>query len=312
MVDGVIAPALGDGPARLIVPVEDVTLLAVDLPFAGRARRLAALPFAVEPFVAQPLEAVHLALGAEIAPRRHIAGVVSHDTMRGWIALAREAGLDGIAIVPDALALAMPDAGRWAVTRTADRVLVRRDDATGFALPAPLFDAAWTAAGRPPLDDAVAGDDVPLDLAQGPYAWAPRDRPWRRLGLVAAAGLAAHGLIAAADTLALRSIADRWRDETGAALVAAGAQPGDDPAAVAATLLPAAGGGGPASGFLPLLDRASRALPPGVVLTRIGYAADGSLALGLAGDARAAGAALSRAGLAVRPAGDGLTVRGGA
>jgi general secretion pathway protein L len=307
-----IAVADADGPAMLLVPVEEVTVLAVDLPFPGRARRLAALPFAVEPSIAQPLDEVHLALGAETAPRRHLVGVVAHATMREWRALAVAAGLDGLPIVPDALAFALPERGRWAALRQIDRVLARRDDGTGFALPVALFEAAWAAAGRPPLDEAAPATDIPLDLAQGAYGWAPKDRPWRRLAIVAGAGLAAHGLIAAADTLALRGIADRWRDETSAALVAAGAQPGDDPASVAATLLPVAGGGGPPSRFLPLLDRASRALPPGIVLTRVGYGADGSLSLGVSGDPATVSAALAAAGLIVRPTPDGLIVRGGA
>ena len=76
------------GPATVLVPSESVLLLAVDLPLASRAKRLAALPFAIEDRIADPLDAVHIALGAEIAPQRYLVAVVRHTLMLRWIELA--------------------------------------------------------------------------------------------------------------------------------------------------------------------------------------------------------------------------------
>ena len=56
------------GPATILVPTEQVRLLAVDLPLANHAKRLAALPFAIEDKIAEPLENVHIALGKELSP----------------------------------------------------------------------------------------------------------------------------------------------------------------------------------------------------------------------------------------------------
>src|SRR5689334_14006904 len=111
------APIIAEpgGPATVLVPTEQVRLLAVDLPVQGRARRLEALPFAIEDRIAEPLESVHIALGVELAPKRHLVGVVRHDVMADWVERAEAEGLGGARFVPDALALPLPTEGGWAV-----------------------------------------------------------------------------------------------------------------------------------------------------------------------------------------------------
>lgn len=270
----------------MLVPTEQVRLLVVDLPLASRAKRLQALPFAIEDQIAEPLESVHLALGAEITPRRYLVGVVRHELIAAWVDVAEEAGLGHAAMVPDALALPSPGEGQWAVDLGTERAVVRAADGSGFACSAPLLRAAWQAAGSPPAiaygaplpDDMLLADgglaaqglsarllNPALDLRQGLYARRPGSLPniWRRLGWIAALGAAAHIVIAAADTLMLQSIADRRAQETRtvAALAAPGANLGTDLASSVADLLPS----GPAARpdlFLPLLNRLSGALGP--------------------------------------------------
>lgn len=273
------------GPATVLVPSESVLLLAVDLPLASRAKRLAALPFAVEDRIADPLEAVHIALGAEIAPRRYLVAVVRHAVMSRWIELAQAAALDHAAMVPDALALPAPEDGGWSAEAVERRVLVRTSDGTGFAMASALIGQAWEAAGRPPIWNAGAvpiGDlpqgprpagggglaerllSPPVDLRQGRYARRGiAGGGWlRRLGWIAAAGIAAHAVIAAADTVMLRAIAERRAEDTRAivAQVAPGTSLSGDLRSSVADLLPPPGPAG--SSFVPLVTRASRALAP--------------------------------------------------
>lgn len=296
------------GPATVLVPTEQVRVLAVDLPFASRAKRLAALPFAVEDRIADPLESVHLALGDEIAPRRFLVGVVRHEVMAAWVEIAQEAGLGHAALVPDALALPRPLEGEWTVDLAETRAAVRAGDGTGFACPAPMLHVAWEAAGKPPAhatgaplpaEMAAAPGDLAaegvavrllkpaLDLRQGIYARRRAALPtlWRRLGWIVALGAAAHGVIAAADTLMLSTIAERREAETRALVAAAapGVTLGEDLAASVADLLPVPGGAPDA--FLPLLTRVSAALQPlsGVLAVQtIAYQAD-TLTLDLSG-----------------------------
>lgn len=264
------------GPAIVLVPTEQVLLLTADLPLQGLRRRAEALPFAIEDRIAAPLSAVHIALGAELSPQRHVAGVVSHAVMREWVAAIDAAGLHHARIVPDALALPMP-VGGWSVDLAGERALIRSDDGAGLAVPLAHLVPAWIAAGRPhctaygdPLPPEMAGEsalpvrtaDIALDLRQGAYASPHTGLPRlaRRIAVVAVLGLIAHGAIAAVDTIAIRHIAARRAAETRALLaqVAPSATIGDDVAASAAEILPTDGAA--PSQFLPLLVRVGGAL----------------------------------------------------
>ncbi len=297
----------GEGPAAglVLAPSERVLTLIVDLPLSGRAEKLAALPFAVEDQVADPLDAVHVALGAEVEPKRHLAGVVRHEAMLQWLAAAAAAGVPRAAIAPDYLGLPQPSAG-WTLRVEQGRALVRAADNTGFAVPAEVLEAAWIGAGRPPVDasgevppalrtsreePALALDTPPatrppmLDLRQGPYA--PRGRPelalLRRLAAVAVVGLAAHTVILAADAWALSRTAAARRAETAAlARQAAPAAPTDGDLIAALAPLFDEGAGSSRSRFFPLFSRTSAALRPlaqTLTLQSLSFAADGALTL---------------------------------
>ncbi|WP_316251122.1 type II secretion system protein GspL [Sphingomonas sp. JC676] len=282
-----------DGLATILVPTEQVRLLAVDLPLSSRAKRLEALPFAIEDLIAEPVESLHLALGEEIAPKRYLVGVVRHDVMERWVDLADAGGLGQAAMVPDALALPIADEDNWSAEIRGSRVVVRTDEG-GFAGPLPLLRAAWEQApDKSDLDVTIAGDTPPegelpngwtvhgpgydpaatleniarspLNLRQGRYAVrrAGNSTFWRRLGWIVAIGAVAHTAIAFADTMMLRSIADRRGAETLAAatLAAPGADLSGDLKATIPDLLPKGGSKAP-DAFLPLLTRISGALQP--------------------------------------------------
>lgn len=275
-----------DGPTTVLVPSEDVLTLTVDLPFPTRAQRLTHLPFAVEDAVAEPLATLHFALGMEVAPRRHIAGVVRHTRMQSWLTLLAGADLGPAVLVPDALTLPMPSSGVWVVRTDGDRALVRTDNGAGFALPVTMLETAWSAAGRPRLvplgaplpavfAEGIAAETAlldgsghatavlpPLDLCQGPYA-ATRSgaSPLRTLALVAGFGVIAHIAILAGDTLLLDRMADSKEAEARALLQSVAPQIAltDDPVAIGDQILPSAGGAN--RPFTRLLAQTSGALP---------------------------------------------------
>ncbi len=308
------------GPATVLVPTEAVLLLAVDLPLGRAAQRLAALPFAIEDRIADPLDTVHVALGAELAAGSYLAGVVRHTVMADWVATLAAAGLGHAAIVPDTLLLPVPMPGTWSVEAALGRIIVRTETG-GFAVAVERFPAVWAAGGSLPcvVHGAQLPFDLPmssigepaasrrlltsaLDLRQGRYAAAARPVPaaLRRLGIVLAAGLLAHTAIAAADTLKLRSIAAAKRT-TAEALVRQ-MLPGTPLTADLDRMLPSGTAG--RGRFLPLLTRASTALASvgGLTLNKLSYAdTDGALTLGVEaadiGGLQRAQAALVAAGL---------------
>lgn len=297
------------GPTTVLVPSEDVLTLAVDLPFPTRAARLSNLAYALEDAVGEPLAALHFALGMEVAPRRHIAGVVRHARMQSWIALLDEAGLERSILLPDALTLPMPSPGAWVVKAEDDRALVRTDNGTGFVLPLSAIDAAWTAAGRPrlqtvgdPLPEALAdgvdsesalfgamGEPVavlpPLDLRQGAYAATRSGAPSaaRTIALVAGVGVLAHLAILGVDTFLLHTMAEKKEAEARTLLQSVAPQIAaeDDLIAAADRILPSAGGG--VRPFTRLMGQTSGALPGGgAVAFNTAVYAPGSLDLGVA------------------------------
>src|SRR5690606_12130362 len=106
-----------------------------------------------------------------------------------------------------------------------------------------------------------------LDLRQGIYARrrAPIGGWGARLAKIAAAGIAAHVLIAGADTLALKNIAADRAEETRA--LVASVSPGtvlpvDDFTGTVADLLPRPGVGGGSNPFLATMNGLSTALAP--------------------------------------------------
>lgn len=297
-VTSVVEPWLG--PATVLVPSEDVLLVAVDLPFASRRQRQSAAPFAVEAMIGQPLDQVHVALGTEISDRRHLCGIVQRETMMRWIDVLDLHGLGHCILTPDALVLATPPVGAWRVVIEGDRARVRSGDATGFALAVADLPTAWEAAGRPvlmpsgaPLPEAMqvgvddlsidlGGSGAPvmvipaLDLRQGDFA-AVRPRAAslvRTLALVVGAGLLAHLAILSADTLALHQAADRAESEVRRQL--AEKAPGIDAVDLAAAVdqvAPVNAGGDGA--VIAMMDRTSRALAgQGLAFRSISYSPD--------------------------------------
>ncbi|WP_136163422.1 type II secretion system protein GspL [Sphingomonas flavalba] len=312
-----------DSSATVLVPTEQVLLSLVPLPLPSRAKRLAALPFALEEQIAEPIDAVHVALGDAVGDGRWLAGVVRHAVMCDWLAQTDAAGLSNAAFVPDALTLPVPGEGRWTVAAAGGRVLVRTADGGGFALAEAGFDAAWQAAGQPGIDRVGADTGVAapaLDLRQGAYAVTRTGLPgWaRRLAIIVGVGAAAHLLIAGADLIALKRTAAAARAETAGLIQARapGAAPADDLIAQASALLPAGGNKAPGRA-LPLFARLGQALAPvkdaATIETAVLDEAAGTVALGVAaGDPAklaAVSAALADAGLKAAPG--GVTQEGG-
>ena len=292
------------GPAVALVPTEDVLLLAVDLPLANASQRRAALPFAVEDRIAEPLDAVHIVLGPALQGQTYLAAVVRHDTMAGWVDALAAADLGHARIVPDALALPVPPAGSWNVAHDAGRIVVRTDIGTGFAAAAARFAAVWAAGGSLPcivlgsplpldLPLATMADSAPdfarlsgavLDLRTGPYALPTRvvSPVLRRAASIVGLGLLAHTVLLAADAHALSRQAEARRVTTEA--LVRQVLPGTPLSADLDRLLPGAGSHG---ALLPLLARAAAALAPvgGLTWHRLAWSApDRSLTLGVEAD----------------------------
>lgn len=293
----------GLGADALALPGEHALLLRVALPLASHRQRQAAIAFAVEDSLAEPIERTHVVLGPELSPGEYLAIAVRHETMSTWAAKATAARAR---LAPDVLGLPVPPEAGISVLETGGRVLVRRADGTGFATGLENFEAFWRADGTPqivlfggrlatgiPISATGLMPAVPtpeaarLDLLQGRYARTQggHRRIATRLAAVLALALLAHGAILAAETVALGRIAETREAEMRAALTdRVPGLPATAPIDVALRrALPQAGPSG--GGLLPLLAQVSEALEPmagEIALRTLAWsAADMSLAVTL-------------------------------
>ena len=174
---------------RLVPPVglhyidsEHVLLMKVSLPKMAAAQRRAAVAFAIEDLIAQPLDQVHVVLGPESSGMGNagswLVAVVSNAMMAETI--AAHPGMTGV-LVPDVLALQVPDAGNWSVLAQNNRILVRLADHSGFATTPAMLPVLWAAGGSPRL--VVLGGELPADLPVAATAQLAAAPDYKMLGI---------------------------------------------------------------------------------------------------------------------------------
>lgn len=161
--------ALEAGRIVLIAPGEAVGTHPLTLPPGSESQARIAAAFAIEDFVARPVDELHLALGAEEETGRRVA-VADANALRGWIESVRALGLEPDVIAAD-YDLLPREAGAVSVAVTGGRVLVS-GPGLGFAaapgLAAPILaqiletgppGALWTGeeADLAPFGPALSG-----------------------------------------------------------------------------------------------------------------------------------------------------------
>ena len=217
------------GNRRLVVfvPSEDVRLTALALPARQAAKALQAAPYALEEQLADDVEILHFAIGRQLAERWPLA-VVARARMDQWMAPFIERGLRPDALIPDALALPVPDETHYSLLLAGDQVIVRTALDSGFvcqredldlclqiadperqrtlrALVPRGEDVDLTALGRAvePLHGFASAleallqnhrPETAIDLLQGPYStqqdWMRLWQPWRAVAALALAAIA--------------------------------------------------------------------------------------------------------------------------
>ncbi|MGL5010120.1 MAG: type II secretion system protein GspL, partial [Paracoccaceae bacterium] len=200
---------------------EDVLLLAVAMPEMSAAQRRAAVGFAVEDLIARPLDEVHVVLGPAVAERWLVA-VIGRDVLEALPAAAKAR------LVPDVLAVPVPEAGQWSVWAGPSRVLVRTADGAGFAAAMGALPYFHLAAGRPGivlyggvldaqfsvLRPAVLPTQLEaslqrFDLSMGGAARGMTlPRAWRQMAAVVVLAGLGHLWLLATDTWALGRVRD--------------------------------------------------------------------------------------------------------
>lgn len=268
-----VVPVAGSAADITYLPGEGVLLLRASLPPAMSAvQRRAAIGFAIEDHLGQPLDQVNVVLGPQMSDGHWLVAVVDRDVLAGTSVPA------GHRLLPDTLIVPVPDEG-WAVQGRAGRVLVRLADGTGFAADAAYVVRLWQLAGSPPvlsyggplpdgltLADTATMPDTPdpslarFDLLAGTSTGQGLSLPRGIVLALALLGafLLGHLVIAATDMIALSRLEAARETQLRAVLAERGMPAGDDLTASLSRALadqPASQGGG-------FLDLSSRLFAP--------------------------------------------------
>ncbi len=107
-VAGLLAEATNDIQDReviVLVPSAEVLTTSVDIPVKG-AKLTAALPFALEEFLADDIESLHFAAGAKRASGHTPVSVVNDEQLQTWIDQLNDAGISPDSIIAESYGLA--------------------------------------------------------------------------------------------------------------------------------------------------------------------------------------------------------------
>lgn len=122
------------GNRRLVVlvPSSDVRLTSVQVAARQAAKVLQAAPYALEDQLADDVDTLHFALGARQAGGSWPVAVVAEERMQRWLDAFAERGLKPDLLLPDVLALPVPDSERYSLLLDGDQVIVRTALDGGF------------------------------------------------------------------------------------------------------------------------------------------------------------------------------------
>lgn len=106
---GSLAEAKADIGAReviVLVPSAEVLTTSVDIPIKSGAKLLAALPYALEEYLADDVDNLHFAAGPKRSSGKTPVSVVNHERISAWIELLAEADINPSSIIADSYGLA--------------------------------------------------------------------------------------------------------------------------------------------------------------------------------------------------------------
>jgi general secretion pathway protein L len=131
----------------VLVPAEEVVLLAAPAVARNRSQLAKALPFAIEERLASPVEDLHIALPGRVDADTIGVAVVARATLRRWLETLAAEGIEPDVLVPETFALPVPESGATLML-DGTRALLRSDAQQASVCDVASL-AAWLAAAAP-------------------------------------------------------------------------------------------------------------------------------------------------------------------
>ncbi len=156
--EGALAESVADIGNRqviVLVPSTEALSTAVEIPLKG-AKLIAALPFALEEFLADDIDQLHFAAGSKRANGKIPVCVVGRQNMDDWLATLDEAGISAHSIIADNYGLARIP-GTISMLLAEDQVFI--NDGANIELVMQGFSPGDALAAIGALDDGSTEDD---------------------------------------------------------------------------------------------------------------------------------------------------------
>ena len=97
---------IGDREVIVLVPSAEVLTTSVDIPVRGGAKFQAALPYALEEYLADDVDKLHFAAGPRRSSGRTPVSVVNHERLEKWLDSLAAADIHASSIIADSYGLA--------------------------------------------------------------------------------------------------------------------------------------------------------------------------------------------------------------
>ena len=167
-VTGPLAEAAKDVADRAVialVPATSVLTTTVDIPIRSGSKLLAALPYALEEFVADDVEDLHFAAGTRSESGLLPVAVVAHEQMQEWLQRLDEAGISASRLVPENYGLARIS-GTLSMLAAEGQIMFNDGADNEFVMQGVKPSDALAVAGV--LDEAAAGEGTDSEDNGGP------------------------------------------------------------------------------------------------------------------------------------------------
>jgi len=167
-VTGPLAEAAQDVANRTVialVPAATVLNTSVNIPIRSGSRLLAALPFALEEYLAEDVENLHFAAGVRSETGVLPVAVVTHELMQEWLQRLEEAGISAFRLIPENHGLARIP-GTLSLLAAEDQIMFNDGADNEFVMQGVKPSDALAVAGA--LDDSTADEDADAADQGGP------------------------------------------------------------------------------------------------------------------------------------------------
>lgn len=157
---GALSAATADTGERkviVLVPGVDVLTTTVEIPLKSKAKILAALPYALEEFLADDIDDLHFAAGEREENGQVPVSIIKRDKLVGWLERLSDAGISASSIVAENLGLARIP-GTISLLISGNQLFINDGSDTDLVMQGASPTDGLTAIGA--LDDTGTEDDT--------------------------------------------------------------------------------------------------------------------------------------------------------